>query len=98
MSTTSLACYSKHKKPVCDLCEAGTNCVKCCMCMCQPRTRHARGKKSESESSQSVSTQPSPQRVNPERAAKVHKDSNVAAETPAKEAGDRKCTFLMYWS
>ena len=51
-------------------------------------------KESESEPSQSVSTLPSPQRVNPERAAKVHKDRIVAAETPAKEAGEfhrRKC-------
>ena len=81
----SLACYSKHKKPGCDLCEAGTNCVKCCMC--QPHTRGRPRKESESEPSQSVSTQPSPQRVNPERATKVHKDSIVAAETPAKEDG-----------
>eukprot|EP00731_Ephydatia_muelleri_P021833 Em0014g424a len=34
---------------------------------------------------QPVSTQPSPQRINPERAARVHKDSIVAAETPCKE-------------
>ena len=87
MSTTSLPGYSKHKKPVCDLCEAGTNCVKCCMC--QPRTRGRPRKESESEPSQSVSTQPSPQRVNPERAARVHKDSIVAVEAPAKEDGRR---------
>ena len=34
---------------------------------------------------QPVSTQCSPQRINPERAARVHKDSIVAAETPCKE-------------
>ena len=42
-------------------------------------------KQSESEPMQPVSTQPSPQRINPERAARVHKDSIVAAETPCKE-------------
>eukprot|EP00731_Ephydatia_muelleri_P021809 Em0014g400a len=34
---------------------------------------------------QPVSTQRSPQCINPERAARVHKDSIVAAETPCKE-------------
>ena len=86
MSTsTTLACYSKHKKPVCDQCDAGTNCVKCCMC--QPCTTRGRPKKE----SESEPTEPSPhvQRVNPERAARAHHDSNVAAETPAKEDGSR---------
>ena len=87
MSTTSLPGYLKHKKPVCDLCEAGTNCVKCCMC--QLRTHGRPRKESESELSQSVSTQPSTQRINPERAARVHKDNIVAVEAPAKEDGRR---------
>ena len=33
----SLACYRTHKKPVCDKCDAGTGCTKCCPC--QPRLR-----------------------------------------------------------
>ena len=33
----SLACYRTHKKPVCDKCDAGTGCTKCCLC--QPRLR-----------------------------------------------------------
>ena len=51
----------KHKKPVCDCCDAGTNCTKCCPC--QPRTRGRPRKSDESET---------PYRINPEREARVH--------------------------
>ena len=55
----SLACYRTHKKPVCDKCDAGTSCTKCCPC--QPRLR-GRPKK--------VSVvQETPHRSNPERRA-----------------------------
>lgn len=32
----SLACSAIHKKPVCNKCDAGTNCTK--YCLCQPHT------------------------------------------------------------
>ena len=82
--STALACYVKHKKPVCDQCDAGTSCVK--FCMCQPRTARGRPRK-ESESEPESS--PLIQRVNPERAARAHHDSNIAAEVPAKDDGSR---------
>ena len=71
--------FKTYKKPVCDMCEAGTNCVKCCMC--QPRTRGRPRKECESEPSHLIHSA--------ECAAKVHKDSIVAAVTPAKEDGRR---------
>ena len=58
-SIMSLACSSIHKKPVCDKCDAGTSCTKCCTC--QPRTR-GRPKKASAE-------QETPHRLNPERRA-----------------------------
>eukprot|EP00731_Ephydatia_muelleri_P002645 Em0001g2645a len=57
----SLACSSTHKKPVCDKCDAGTNCTKCCTC--QPRTR-GRPKKVSA-----VQETPQAQRLNPKRLA-----------------------------
>ena len=45
MSTT-MACYSKHKKPVCDWCDAGTSCVKHCIVSTPPsRTWSTKEKK-----------------------------------------------------
>ena len=68
----SLACSSTHKKPVCDKCDAGTSCTKCCTC--QPRTRGCPKKAS--------AVQETPHRLNPERRATC--TSRFAAE-PASE-------------
>lgn len=69
----SLACSSTHKKPVCDKCDAGTSCTKCCTC--QPRTR-GRPKKAST-------VQETPHRLNPKRRATC--TSRFAAEPPASE-------------
>ena len=67
----SLACSSKHKKPVCDKCTAGTNCTKCCMC--QPRSRgRGRPRKEDSVSSDCETVQ-TPARSNPEPQAQISK-------------------------
>ena len=34
-----LACYEKHRKSVCDKCDAGTHCTKCCRCIDRKRGR-----------------------------------------------------------
>ena len=76
----SLACYHTHKKPVCDKCDAGTGCTKCCAC--QPRLR-GRPKK--------VSVvQETPHRSNPEHHTTtgisfVAEPISIAAEIDATE-------------
>ena len=81
---STLACYPKHKKPVCDRCDARTNCVSCCMCT--PRAARGRPRKESESPSEPPSSSPLVQRVNPERAARDRVlDSNATAETPEKE-------------
>ena len=81
---STLACYPKHKKPVCDRCDARTNCVSCCMCT--PRAARGRPRKESESPSEPPSSSPLVQRVNPERAARDRVlDSNAIAETPEKE-------------
>ena len=80
---STLACYPKHKKSVCERCDARTNCVSC---MCTPRAAHGRPRKESESPSEPPSSSPLVQRVNPERAARDRVlESNVTAETPDKE-------------
>ena len=110
-SNMSLACSSKHKKPVCDKCTAGTNFTKCCMC--QPRSRgRGRPRKEDSVSSDCETVQ-TPARSNPER---IHPDALATASaaddvTPSTTTVhvrsyqtitrsmclDRKRRFRRYW-
>ena len=69
----SLPCSSKHKKPVCDKCTAGTNCTKCCLC--QPRSRGRPRKDSVSSDSETLA------RSNPERQARIHYDTVASASS-----------------
>ena len=81
---STFACYPKHKKPVCDLCDARTNCVSCCMCT--PLAARGRPRKESESPSEPPSSSPLVQRVNPERAARDRVlDSNAAAKTREKE-------------
>ena len=76
----SLACYRTHKKPVCDKCDAGTGCTKCCLC--QTRLRGCPKKVSV--------VQETPHRSNPERHAAtgvsfVAEPISIAAEIDTTE-------------
>ena len=68
----SLACSAIHKKPVCNKCDARTKCMKCCLC--QPHTR-GRPRKAM------VLSRSEPQRLNPERRARVHHDQDDAVDS-----------------
>ena len=59
-----LSCAAKHKKPVCDKCDAGTNCTK--YCMCQGRIRGRPRKQNIT-----VEHDSKPQRTNPTRQCAV---------------------------
>ena len=72
-SNMSLPCSSKHKKPVCDKCTAGTNCTKCCLC--QPHSRGRPRKDSVSSDSETLA------RSNPERQARIHHDTVASASS-----------------
>ena len=92
-SNMSLACSSKHKKPVCDKCTAGTNCTKCCMC--QPRSRgRGRPRKEDSYSvSSDCETVQTPARSNPERLARIHPDA-LAPASAADDVTPSTTTFV----
>ena len=68
----ALTCSAIHKKPVCNKCDARTNCTKCCLC--QPHTR-GRPRKTM------VLSRSEPQRLNPERQAWVHPDQDDAVDS-----------------
>ena len=53
------SCSEKHKKPVCNRCDAGTRCTK--YCLCQP---HVRGRPRKDRSLPDT-----PVRINPERSS-----------------------------
>ena len=91
----ALVCSLKHKKPVCNRCDAGTNCTK--LCPCQPRTRGRPKKSDESET---------PYQINPERDARVH-SADVSVGKAVEDCSEptcsthtyrRKHTSLRYWS
>ena len=70
----ALPCSSKHWKPVCDKCTAGTNCTKCCLC--QSRSRGRPRKDSVSSDSETLA------RSNPERRqARIHHDTFASASS-----------------
>ena len=83
----TLACYSKHKKPVCDRCDAGTNCTKCCPCT--PRVVGRPRKDSGSNE---------PHRVNPEREVKVPRlrDSDATAEMAVATVEDEADLYRLH--
>ena len=64
----AIVCSLKHKKPVCNQCNADTNCNKCCPC--QPQTKGHPRKMDESETLHWV---------NPEREARVHPERGTDA-------------------
>ena len=64
----AIVCSLKHKKPVCNRCNADTNCNKCCPC--QPQTKGHPRKMDESETLHWV---------NPEREARVHPERGTDA-------------------
>ena len=80
----ALVCSLKHKKPVCDRCDAGTNCTKCCPC--QPRTRGHPRKSDESET---------PYRINPEREARVH-SADVSVGMAVEDCSEPTCSTHPY--
>ena len=81
---STLACYPKHKKPVCDRCDAHTNYISCCMCTL--RAARGRPRKESKSPSEPPSSSPLVQHINPECAARDRVlDSNVTAETSEKE-------------
>ena len=80
----ALVCSLKHKKPVCDRCDAGTNCTKCCPC--QPRTRGRPRKSDESET---------PYRINPEREARVH-SADVSVGKAVEDCSEPTCSTHTY--
>ena len=87
----SLACSSKHKKPVCDKCTAGTNCAKCCMC--QPRSRGRGRPRKEISFSSDWETVQTPARSNPERRARIHPDA-LAPASAADDVTPSTTTFV----
>ena len=90
-SNMSLACSSKHKKPVCDKCTAGTNCTNCCMC--QPRSRGRRRPRKEDSVSSDCETVQTPARSNPERRARIHPDA-LAPASAADDVTPSTTTFV----
>ena len=84
----ALVCSLKHKKPVCDRCNSGTNCTKCCPC--QTRTRGRPRKSDESET---------PHRINPEREARVHisaRGTDVSAGMAVEDCSGPTCSTHTY--
>ena len=80
----ALVCSLKHKKPVCDRCNAGKICTKCCPC--QPRTRGRSRKSDESET---------PYRINPEREARVH-SADVSVGMAVEDCSEPTCSTHTY--
>ena len=83
----ALVCSLKHKKPVSDRCDAGTNCTKCCPC--QPQTRGRPRKSDESET---------PYRINPEREARVHsaRGTDVSVGMAVEDCSGPTCSSHTY--
>ena len=92
LSHSSNMCSSKHKKPVCDKCTAGTNCTKCCMC--QPRSRGRAVDRERRIAFHPIVKlfKPLP-RSNPERRARIHPDA-LAPASAADDVTPSTTTFV----